>query len=418
MMAGKPLRAGLIGCGGVSREHAAGAHQAPGVELVALADIYQPNLDVAGTAYGIDRKYLDFREMITAEKLDIVLVCTQADTHAPVVIEAARLGVKGILCEKPIGVTLEEADRMIDACNEHGVRLAINHQTRMIPSTVAASRAIASGAIGELRGARMLDKGGRPAGNSLMELCTHVFDLLRIYAGVPAWVSGHMTVGPRGHDPSSASPQRDATVADIAFSQAAWPTDRDCGLVIGDRASATFGFGPDAELGHSGFDAHLHSYFQPIKSSSGGFWHPSIELLGTDGVMFLGGTSNHVDVFVHHGPWAPPGVLVEIVPTEADHRMCRSYNVERAPFHASMVDELVHAVLEGHEHRSSGVDGRWALEMIMGMYESHRHGGARVSLPLQARTHPLERWLDETGTPIPEKPSTGSKPLSLERARS
>ena len=82
MMAGKPLRAGLIGCGGVSREHAAGAHQAPGVELVALADIYQPNLDVAGTAYGIDRKYLDFREMITAEKLDIVLVCTQADTHA------------------------------------------------------------------------------------------------------------------------------------------------------------------------------------------------------------------------------------------------------------------------------------------------------------------------------------------------
>lgn len=83
-----------------------------------------------------------------------------------------------------------------------------------------------------------------------------------------------------------------------------------------------------------------------------------------------------------------------------------------------MVDELVHAVLEGHEHRSSGVDGRWALEMIMGMYESHRHGGARVSLPLQARTHPLERWLSETGTPIPEKPGTGSKPLSLERARS
>lgn len=71
----------------------------------------------------------------------------------------------------------------------------------------------------------------------------------------------------------------------------------------------------------------------------------------------------------------------------------RSHNVERAPFHASMVDELVHAVLEGHEHRSSGVDGRWALEMIMGMYESHRHGSA--GLPATSSADPSARTLAE-----------------------
>jgi predicted dehydrogenase len=406
-------RAGLIGCGGVSKSHSRGLQAARGVELVALADVYEPNLETAGEAYGVSARYTDFREMIEREKLDVVAICTQAPQHAPVAIAAAELGVKGIICEKPIALTLHEADAMVETCARLGARLAINHQTRMIPSTFLVERLLHEGVIGELRAARMIDKGGRPSGNSLMELLTHVFDLTRIYAGDPAWVSAHLTVGKEGPRPSNPeASQRLATIDDVVYSQTAWPRDRDCGLVLGDRCAATFGFGP-REGWHQGITAGLDSYFQPIKTASvGDSWQPNVELLGTDGVLFLGGTSNYVDVYLHRGAWAPPGRL-ERFEAPAREIVAGPY-AERgaeAPHHVAMVEELVAAIEEGREHRSSGVDGRWALEMIMGVYESHRRGGARVALPLAERDHPLERRLREEGKPLPEKPEAAVKVL-------
>lgn len=364
---------------------------------------------MASRAYGVERTYADYREMMAREQLDLVSICTQAPQHAPVTIEAVDVGVKGILCEKPIALTLAEADAMLDACARRGARLAINHQTRMIPDTFAVERLLRAGAIGDLRAARMIDKGGRPAGNSLMELLTHVFDLLRIYAGDPSWVAAHLSVGE--------GPQRLATLEDIVYSQTAWPSDRDCGLVLGDRCSATFGFGPrhgmDGSGGHGGITATLDSFFQPLRSaSSGGAWQPNLELLGTDGVLFLGGTSGHVHVHLHRGPWAPPGRLERI--ESPAREIAPGPYAERgaqAPHHTAMVEELVAAIQEGREHRSSGADGRWALEMIMGVYESHRRGGARVALPLADRGHPLQRWINEAGAPQPVKPERAVKAL-------
>lgn len=411
--AAAPLRAGLVGCGGVSRDHSKGLQAARGVELVALCDVYEPNLRTAGAAYGVSALYNDLREMIERERLDILDVCTQAPQHAPTVITAAEMGVRGILCEKPIGLTLADADRMIEACDAAGARLAINHQTRMIPNTFLVERLLSEGTIGDPRAARMIDKGGRPAGNSLMELLTHVFDLLRIYAGDPAWVSAHLTVGVGGTGrPDDA--QRLATLQDVMYSQTAWPRDRDCGLVLGDRCSATFGFGPQEGL-HGGLTATLESYFQPIKSgATGGSWNPNLELLGTDGVLFLGGTSNHVDVYRHRGPWAPPGQLEHMVAPAREIAPGRFQERGlQAPHHTAMVEELVAAIEERREHRSSGRAARWALEMIMAVYESHRHGGARVKLPATFRDHPLERWLRDEGLPLPPKPEVGTKVLKV-----
>ena len=375
MTAERIYRAGLIGCGGVSRNHSAGLQAARGVRLVALADVYAPNLETAGEAYGVERRYADFREMLDREALDLVAVCTQAPQHAPVVVAAAEAGVKGIICEKPVALTPGEADRMLEVCARTGTRLAINHQTRMIPSTFAVERLLLEGAIGDLRAIRMLDKGWRPAGNSLMELLTHVFDLVRIYAGAPQWVAAHLTVGagdagdrsgPGARGADAAAPQRLAGIEDVVYSQTAWPGDRDCGLVLGDRCAATFGFGP-RDGWHAGLTASLDSYFQPIRSAATGEgWQPSVELLGTDGVLFLGGTSGHVDVLLHRGPWAPPGRLERIeVPARAIAPGPYAARGAGSPHHTAMAEELVAAVEEGREHRSSGADGRWALDMIM-----------------------------------------------------
>lgn len=403
------FRAGLAGCGGVSSSHAAGLQAARNVELVALADVYEPNLRAAGTAYGVERLYTSVGQMLARERLDLLAVCTQTPQHAPTVMAAAEAGVRGILCEKPIALTLAEADAMIEACRRHGARLAINHQTRMIPSTRAVERLLQASAIGEWRAARMLDKGGRPAGNSLMELVTHLFDLLRLFAGTPTWVSAHLTVG----EGDQQGPQRLATLADVQYSQEAWPIDRDCGLVLGDRCSATFGFAP-REGWHNGITATLDSFFQRRLRPTDDAWHPSMELLGTGGTLFLGGTSDHVDVHLHEGPWAPPGRLqrIDSPPVSISPGPFAARGMA-APFHTAMVEELVASVEEQRAHRSSGEDGRWALEMIMGVYESHRLGGARVALPLADRTHPLQRWLEETGTPLPPKPEARAKPLRI-----
>jgi predicted dehydrogenase len=306
-----------------------------------------------------------------------------------------------------MAMTLAEADAMIAACDRAGARLAIGHQTRMIPNTFAVERLLQEGTIGELRVARMLVKGGRPAGNSLMELCTHLFDLLRIYAGDPAWVAAHLTVG------DGEGRQRLATVHDIQYSEMAW-RDRDCGLVLGDRASVTYGFGPRAGW-HQGLTATLESFFQlRRRGAAGPAWGPNLELIGTEGILFLGGTSDHVDVYLHRGAWAPPGRLekMESPPREIAAGPFAEVGAQ-APHHVAMVEELVAAIEAAREHRSSGRDGRWAMEMIMGVYESHRRGGARVELPLAERSHPLQRWIDEEGVPQPPRPEHRVRELRL-----
>ena len=84
-----------------------------------------------------------------------------------------------------------------------------------------------------------------------------------------------------------------------------------------------------------------------------------------------------------------------------------------APHFVGMVEELVAAIEEGREHRGSGRDGRWALEMIMGVYESHRRDGTRVPLPLADRGHPLQRWLQEAGLPTPPHPEARARDLRV-----
>src|SRR4051812_28170880 len=102
-------RAGLAGCGAVSRDHGRGLLQAREVELVALCDPDEARLQAAGEAFGVARRYRDYREMLRNERLDLLTIATQAPQHAPITLDAVEAGVRGILCEKPIAMTLEEA---------------------------------------------------------------------------------------------------------------------------------------------------------------------------------------------------------------------------------------------------------------------------------------------------------------------
>src|SRR6267142_1705264 len=107
-------RAGVIGCGLMGKMHAAALRATPGVTLSALADIDDSRLKQVGEENGVPGLYHDYREMLSHEQLDLVTISTQAPLHCQPVVAAAESGVKGILCEKPMGVDLAEADQMIE----------------------------------------------------------------------------------------------------------------------------------------------------------------------------------------------------------------------------------------------------------------------------------------------------------------
>ena len=124
-----PLRAGLIGCGRIARRHAAILRDMPGVELAALADTTAARAEAFAKEYG-GRAYSDPSALIEREKPDLVTVCTPSGNHTALVLLAARAGVPNVVVEKPMALTLADADAMIAECERRGTRLFVVKQNR------------------------------------------------------------------------------------------------------------------------------------------------------------------------------------------------------------------------------------------------------------------------------------------------
>ncbi|MDP6360797.1 MAG: Gfo/Idh/MocA family oxidoreductase, partial [Planctomycetota bacterium] len=117
--------------------HAAAYHQHPNTELVAICDLREDALQQAKEVWSDVwpdlRLYTDYREMYEKEQPELVSVATSDHVHADMTVAAAECGAKGVLCEKPIATTLEDADRMIAACEAKGIPLSIDHTRRWHP---------------------------------------------------------------------------------------------------------------------------------------------------------------------------------------------------------------------------------------------------------------------------------------------
>ena len=101
------------------------------VDLVAVADPDPEGRAAAGERTGAQRLYADYRQMLADEDLDIVSVCPRMpDCHADMVIACAEAGVRGVFIEKPLTPSLHEADALLAACQEHGVKTAVAHAAR------------------------------------------------------------------------------------------------------------------------------------------------------------------------------------------------------------------------------------------------------------------------------------------------
>ena len=122
----------------------------PEVELVAAAERDQRRRDAFVERYGIAAAYADAEEMLRKERLDIVGISTNTKGRADLTVLAVECGAKGIMTEKPMAYTLEEADRMVKACADAGVPLVCGCITTNHPAFGTAKELVKSGALGDI----------------------------------------------------------------------------------------------------------------------------------------------------------------------------------------------------------------------------------------------------------------------------
>jgi UDP-N-acetyl-2-amino-2-deoxyglucuronate dehydrogenase len=153
------LRIGLIGLGAVGRLHFEAYRQLERGRVVAVVDSNPSLLDAVRSSSDI-KCYTDVSDMLTSERIDIACVLTPASSHEKIAALCADHGVH-VLCEKPLALTVDSANRMIAKAEERGTRLFYGSSYRFLPAVMAARPAILSGEIGDVLLLREQSIGGQ-----------------------------------------------------------------------------------------------------------------------------------------------------------------------------------------------------------------------------------------------------------------
>lgn len=193
------MKYALIGCGRISPNHIAAA-VANKLEIVGLCDLDERNIDDKIAKLRINpnvHKYLDYKEMLSVEKPELVAIATESGKHAEIALDCIEAGCN-VIIEKPIALSLSDADRIIDAAHKKGVKVCANHQNRFNKSIQKIREALEEGRFGKLfygtahirwnRGYEYYSRAKwrgtwEQDGGALMNQCIHNIDLLRWMMG-------------------------------------------------------------------------------------------------------------------------------------------------------------------------------------------------------------------------------------------
>ena len=341
----KRLRLGIIGTGGIAKAHAYAVKNCENAQLVAVHDVVAERAEAFAKEHNCEAES-DFAHFLGRSDIDAVTIATPSGTHLDCAVPAAQAG-KHILCEKPLDVTVEKIDRIIEACDANKVTLACVFQNRTNQNIQGIRKALAAGRFGKLllvsfqakwyrsqeyydsaawRGTRELDGGG-----ALMNQAVHFVDILCYLAGRAKSV--YAFTDTMTHKNIEVE---DNAVACVRFANGAMGTieaSTSCApgfprrlAVSGDRGSVVM---VDDELTRWEF---LDKADEDEK----------ILAEGAAGDQLKGGHSDPLAIGFEG--------------------------------HRRQVQDFVDAVLEGREPFVPGREGRLAVELICGIYESSRTG--------------------------------------------
>ena len=335
-------RVGIIGCGGIGGNYATAFQQLRDrVEVVAACDIIEEKVSAFVEQFEIPSAYTDMQQMLSKEGLDIVGVTTHNREHVEPTIAAAQAGAKAILCEKPMALNMRDADRVIEACEQSGTKLAIDHTMRFEPNWRRVKQMVDEGVIGRLLHMEVQNYGDT---STLLHNGTHSCDSIRWFGGDPEWII--------------------ATV---------------------DRSDER-----ERVMSFFGLNDGITALFM-----TGGHWDYRL-----DGCFILEGSEGKIEVRPQRG-WQPlirlwkqdgglgdfrEGEQIEAIGSELIGDSTGNVPSEGAW-------EMVACLDEDRESVSSGYDGRAALEMCLAAYESERLGRVKITFPLAQKESPLELML-------------------------
>lgn len=191
------LRFAIVGCGVIAPTHARSIQELPGAQLVALCDIQPEKAMNLANSFAAE-VYFDFDEMLRNTPLDVVCVCTPSGLHADIGIAAAHYG-KHVIVEKPMDISLKQADALIQACDKNGVTLSVISQHRFDPAIQELKKAVVENHLGQLnfggshtkwyRSQEYYDSGDwrgtwhMDGGGALINQLIHYVDLLQYIMG-------------------------------------------------------------------------------------------------------------------------------------------------------------------------------------------------------------------------------------------
>jgi predicted dehydrogenase len=178
-------------------------------EVVAVASPTPGNAEAFARRHGVPRHYADYRDLLGDPEVELVSVTAPNRLHAPVTIAAAAAG-KHVVCEKPLCVTLEEADAMIDACARAGVLLLYAEELFFAPKYVKAKQMADEGAFGRVHLVKQGEKHSGPhsdwfwdvaqsGGGALMDLGCHGIAFCWWFLGKPRVASVYAQLSTQVH---------------------------------------------------------------------------------------------------------------------------------------------------------------------------------------------------------------------------
>jgi len=330
----------IVGAGMVARYHAQAIAAAPGARLVATSRSDPAKAAAAVAEFGVPCE-TDYAALLARPDVDAVCICTPSGAHAAQTIAAARAG-KHVLVEKPMALTTADADAMIAACAQAGVRLGVALQRRTEPAYQAVHGAIASGSLGQpvlglalipyhrtqayydsapWRGTWAEDGGG-----ALMNQGIHIADLL-------VWFMGDVEeVQARTATVAHAIEVEDDLTASLRFKNGA------LGSILATTAAAP------------------------------GFPH-RVEVYGT-----RGGVQLEAEAVVRWEGEAAPAIDASLRPGTAAAGAGSSPTGISATGHARIVADFVAAIREGRPPLVAGEEGRRSLALVLAIYEAARSG--------------------------------------------
>jgi predicted dehydrogenase len=328
----------------------------PSVRVTAVADPDAAGRQRAMARSKAEKSYADYREMLAKERPDIVTICPRwADQRVDMVRAAADCGAH-ILMEKPFAQNLADADAMIRIAQARSIRIQVGHTARAMPVTRLARELVIGGSLGEVIEARGRGKEDRRAGGEdLIVLGTHTFDLWRHVLGDPLWIFAHAT-------------QRGAELQPAMLRKASEPV----GKIGGDNIAvmAAFPRGIHAYFGSKANDGPAGLRFGATFYCSRGFVYVPLTAVPSAAPYVL---RNPAWVADRSGP----------VWERLDYPPEERFTTREDANHA-MAADLLDAIENGHEPMCNARDGRWAIEMVAGVYQS-QFAHAPVSFPLKNR---------------------------------